>query len=154
MKKTTTYARKRRQADPMGGLRLIGELRPFDQAEQTALALPPRVAFEAMRDGKATDGDFDTLAAVVSVAMVRCEEIGREGVELCQEAQGCLMDAKVRHERTGRWGFDYRALQAIPAAIEIHEQLLALSTPRQMMDAMREVVKRMNAGQVHEVVHA
>lgn len=154
MKKTSVYARKLRRVDHMGGLRLISELRPFDAAEQMALALPPRVAFQSVRDGKGSDSDFDTLAAVVNVAMVRCEEIGQEGVELCQEAQASLMEVKARHERTGHWGFDYRALQAIPTAIELHEQLLELSTPRQMMDAMREVVKRMNAGQVHEVAHA
>lgn len=151
MKKTSAYARKRRLFDQMGGLRLISELRPFDTAERLNLALPPRVAFESMRDGKGSDGDFDTLAAVVNVAMVRCEEIGQEGVELCQEAQDCLMETKARRERTGYWGFDYKALQSIPLAIDLHEQLLELSTPRQMMNAMREVVKRMKAGQVHEV---
>lgn len=153
-KKTTAYARKRRRIDQMGGLRLISELRPFDATEQLALALPPRVAFESLRDGRGSDGDFDTVAAVVNVALVRCEEIGQEGVELCQNAQVCLLEAKARHERTGRWGFDYQGLQCIPAAIDLHEQLLELSTPKQMMNAMREVVKRMNAGHVHEVAHA
>lgn len=155
MRKTSVYARKRRAPiDPMVAMRLLRELQPFDDAERMALALPPRVSFQTIRDGKGADGDFDTLAAVVNVAMVRCEEIGQTGVELCQEAQACLMDMKVRQARTGRWGFDYRALQAIPPAIDLHEQLLELSTPKQMMEAMREVVKRMNAGQVHEVAHA
>ena len=155
MRKTSAYARKRRApVDQMGGLRLLNELKPFDQAEQMSLALPPRLAFQSIKDGRGVESDFDTLAAVVNVAMVRCEEIGQPGVELCQEAQACLMDMKVRQARTGRWGFDYRALQAIPPAIDLHEQLLELSTPKQMMDAMREVVKRMNAGQVHEVAHA
>lgn len=154
MKKTTAYARKRRQVDPMGGLRLIRELQPFDAEEQLTLALPPRLAFESIRDGKASHPDFDTLAGVVDVAMVRCEEIGQEGVDLCKDAQACLLETKARYERTGRWGFDYRALQAIPPAIDLHEQLLELSTPKQMMDAMREVVRRMNSGQVHEVTHA
>lgn len=152
MKKTSAYARKRRHVDPLGGLRLINELKPFDQTEQLSLALPPRVAFEAIRDGRGVEGDFDTLAAVVNVAMVCCEQIGQEGVELCREAQEALMVVKARHQTTGRWGFDYRALQAIPPAVELHEQLLELSTPKQMMDAMREVVRRMNAGLVHEVV--
>lgn len=151
MKKTSAYARKRRHVDPLGGLRLIRELQPFDNVEQTALALPPWVAFESMRDGKGTENDYDVLAIVANVSMIMCEEIGHAGVEVCPDAQACLMGVKARHERTGRWGFDYLALQAIPAAIDLHEQLLALATPRQMMEAMREVMRRMNAGQVHGV---
>lgn len=150
-RKMSAYGRKRHRVDPLGGLRLISEVTPFDQSEQLSLALPPRIAFESIRGGRGSDGDFDTLAAVVNVALVLCEQIGQQGVDLCQEAQEALLVVKARHQTTGRWGFDYRALQSIPSAIELHEQLLALCTPKQMMDAMREVVRRMSAGHVHEV---
>lgn len=151
MKKTSAYARKRRHIDPTGGLRLISELRPFDDSELLSLSLPPRVAFESIKSGRGTQGDFDTLAVVVNVSLVRCESIGAEGVELCKEGQDALMEAQARFQSTKRWGFDYKGLQCIPAVIDLHEQLLELSTPRQMMAAMREVMRRMNAGQVCEI---
>lgn len=151
MRKTSAYARKRHRVDPTGGLRSISALRPFDQSELLQLSLPPRVAFESLKTGRGSQGDFDTLAVVVNVSMVRCESIGSEGVELCKEAQDALMVIAARHEATKRWGMDYQALQTIPAVIDLHEQLLELSTPRQMMDAMREVMKRMQAGEVIEL---
>jgi hypothetical protein len=151
LKKTSAYARKRRRIDPLGGLRVISELKPFDDSEVLQLSLPPREAFEAMRSGRGNDGDFDTLAAVVNVSLVRCEAIGQNGVELCKEAQEALMHMKARRIEMGRWGLDYQAMQTLPAVIDLHEQLLELSTPRQMMDAMKEVLRRMNAGDVHSL---
>lgn len=151
MRKTSSYARKRRHIDPTGGLRVISELKPFDDTEVLELALPPRVAYQSIKDGRGSDGDFDTLAVVVNVSLIRCEAIGQDGVELCKEAQDALMHMKARRLSTKRWGLDYQAMQSLPAVIDLHEQLLELSTPRQMMEAMREVMRRMNAGQVCEI---
>lgn len=167
MKKTTTYARKRGlhrlpgSAVPQAvesmkgsGLSLLTEIRPFDVQEQERLTLPPRMAYEAIRSGRAQEGDFDTLAAVVNVALVRCESIGQEGVELCKEAQESLMHMRERHRRTGRWGVDAQAMANIPAALDLHEQLLELSNPHEMKKAMLEVLRRCKSGQVHRVAAA
>lgn len=35
MRKTSTYARKRRHADPLAGLRLLDKARPFDPGDTT-----------------------------------------------------------------------------------------------------------------------
>jgi hypothetical protein len=152
LRKTSRYASRRRRVDPLGGLRLIAETKLFDEVELRTLSLPPRAAYDAIRVGRAREGDFDTLAAVVNVSLIRCESIGQEGVDLCTDAQEALLRIKERHQRTGRWGVDHIAIQAIPPVLDLHEQLLALSTPKQMMDAMKEVLRRMNAGETVELV--
>lgn len=67
-------------------------------------------------------------------------------VETAKRAQAGLMRAYDRHTTTGRWGFDGPALQDMPDAIDLYEQMLELSTPMQMQAAMRETINRMNGG--------
>lgn len=154
-RKTTTYARKRahgaRQADPLYLRRTIGMAQQFEPAEVTALMLPASVALEAMRTGRGTQDDFDTLAQVVNVALVRCEQIGQPGVELCKDGQAALMRMLARHQRTHRWGVDHQDLRDLPPALDLYHQLLQLSTAGQMATAMREVLQRAAAGQFHEI---
>jgi hypothetical protein len=134
--------------------------------------LPPQVAYEAISTGRAQPGDFDTLAAVVNVTLIRAERIERVGygrpdatpeelaeeqatgaaaVALCKEAQDALMHMRERHSRTGRWGVDAQARETIPAAIDLHHQILQGSSPRQMRDALLEVLHRCESGQVHRI---
>ena len=42
----------------------------------------------------------------------------------------------------------HHALQDIPPALDLHEQLLELGTPLQMANAMKEALARMNSGHV------
>jgi hypothetical protein len=143
---------RRSYADELGGMRLIRDLEPFTAQEVAALTLPPAMAYEAITKGLGQEDDFDTLAAVINVSMVRCETIGQQGVELCQQAQESLMHMRARHTRTGRWGVDAAARENIPAALDLHEQLLQLSGPRQMREALQEVLRRCESGLVHRVV--
>jgi hypothetical protein len=61
------------------------------------------------------------------------------------------MSVLARSKRLGKWGLDAAGLQDIPPAIELHEQLLQLSTPLQMQKAMNETIQRMNAGHGLEI---
>lgn len=147
-----SHARQRRTyADELGGMRLIRDLEPFTEEEVSALTLPPAMAYQAISTGHGQTDDFDTLAAVVNVALVRCESIGQEGVELCEQAQEALMHMRARHTRTGRWGVDAQARETIPAVLDLHEQLLRLSCPKHMREALHEVLRRCERGQVHRV---
>lgn len=179
MRKTSAYARRRshprRRAgyvDAMGSLRLLRELEPFTADEIATLTLPPQLAYEAISTGRSQPGDFDTLAAVVNVSLMRAERLeqfgygrpdatpdeleeelatGRQAVALCLEAQDVLMHMGERHRRTGRWGVDAQARETIPAVLDLHHQLLLGSTPKQMKEALLEVLRRCRSGQVHRV---
>lgn len=137
---------KRRPADPSSIYRLMNKIQLFTPAELRTLKLPVRLAFESLRTGAGGEGDFHTLAAAVNTAMVRSESIDQLCVETCQRAQGALMLVKSRFDRLGKWGLDATSLQDIPPAIDLHEQLLDMSTPLQMQNAMAETIRRMNAG--------
>ena len=134
-------------------LMTISENIPFDQREITSLAVPPRLSVEAIRYGKGSESDFDTLACIVNVSTIRCEQIGGDNTEalnVCYAGMDALMKMKERSQRTGKIGFGVGEMDAITAALNFHEQLIELSTPKQMADALRQVLYRIEAGHVQK----
>ena len=139
--------KKRYSKDPQALQRVLGRIQPFTPDELLQLNMPPRLSYEALKTGKGEEDDFHTLAAVVNVCLVAGEKIGDECVEAAKAAQDALMRSLARNKLFGRWGLDGPAIQDLSVALEIHEQLLSLSTPSQMQGYMAEVIKRMNAGE-------
>ena len=135
-------------ADASAIYRTMSRVQPFTERELLTLQTPVRVAFESMRSGSGEEADFHTLAGAVNVALIRSETIDPLCVETAQRAQASLMRILDRHRRIGRRGIDSQALQDIPPALDLYEQLLALSTPMQMQHAMQETLARMQAGEV------
>ena len=144
-------AKRNYAADPSAMYRLLGKIQLFTPVELVKLKTPVRMAFESLRSGKGEETDFHTRAAAVNVSLIRSESIDQLCVETCQRAQDALMSVLARSKRIGKWGLDAAGLQDIPPAMDLHEQLLELSTPHQMQAAMRETLRRMEAGHGIEV---
>ena len=139
-------AKRRWQADPSSIFRLMSRIQPFTNEELVKLETPVKLAFERVKVGTATRDDLHTLAAALNVALVRSEEIDPLCEQTCVAAQEGMIRTIERHNATGRMGFDGMALQDIPPALDLYEQILGLSTPMQMQAAMRETLARMNRG--------
>lgn len=124
--------------------RVIGLLEPFTPAELLRLELPIRISFEALKNGHGVESDFHDIAAAINCTIVRSEDVDAMCEYTALAARDALMRAWHRHEKTGKWGFDGPALREVEAGIDLHEQFIRLSTPGQMVDVMREVIKRGN----------
>jgi hypothetical protein len=150
MKTTHRYAahaKRRIQADPGAFMRVINRLEPFSPSELMRLELPIRMSFQALKSGTGTERDFHDIAAAINVTIIRSRDID----PLCEQTATAASDAMMRmwdrNKTTGKWGFDGPALAEVEAAIELHEQLIRLSTPQQMVTAMEKVIAiRMRAG--------
>ncbi len=129
--------------------RIIGLLEPFTPEELLRLELPIRMSFEALKSGKGVESDFHDIAAAINCTMVRSEEVDPMCEYTAIAARDALMRTWHRWEKTGKWGFDGPALAEVEAGIDLHEQLIRLSTPGQIVKAMREVIRR---GQKNQVV--
>lgn len=129
--------------------RIIGLLEPFTPEELLRLELPIRMSFEALKSGKGVESDFHDIAAAINCTMVRSEEVDPMCEYTAIAARDALMRTWHRWEKTGKWGFDGPALAEVEAGIDLYEQLIRLSTPGQMVKAMREVIRR---GQKKEIV--
>jgi hypothetical protein len=140
--------RKRREhIDPFAQFRLMQKLQPFTPAELSKLNLKPRLAWEAMRTGHASDDDRGTISAVVNASLVRCEAIDPAMVEVCKVAQQALARIRDRHQRTGSSALSHQDIEDIAPVLDLHEQLLELSTPLEMERALLEVLRRAAIGE-------
>ena len=146
--RTASNGKHRYHADPMAIFKVMDKLTPFNDIELLRLELPIRLAFEALRTGRGTESDFHDLCAAVNTTMVRSESVDPLCEQTAIAARDALMRCWHRHEKTQRWGFGGPALHEIEAGISLHEQLIRLSTPLQMIEALREVLRRGDCGEV------
>lgn len=146
--RTASRNKRRYVADPMAMFRVFGRVETFTPAEQAALNLPVRIAFESLRTGKADESDFHTLAAAVNISMVCAEKIDPLVEQSCIGGRDALMRVHKRHAETGLWGLDGPAFAEIEQALEIYEQLVSLLTGGQLKEAMTICVQRMRDGHV------
>lgn len=145
-----SHAKRRWQADPMSIFKTFSKIQLFTPEEQAILAVPPRLAFEKLKNGHGTQEDFNILAIAINVTMVLSENIGVFAEQSAISARDAMIRARERHKRLGRWGFDAGALQDIAIALDVHDQLLALLTPLQITEAAKEVDRRKEDGEFIE----
>jgi hypothetical protein len=143
-----SHGKHRYHADPMAMFKTINRIEPFNADELLRLELPIRLAFEALRTGRGTESDFHDLCAAINTTMVRSEAVDPLCEQTAIAARDALMRCWHRHEKTQRWGFDGPALLEVEAGIDLHEQLVRLSTPLQMIEALRTVMQRGRCGEV------
>lgn len=149
MKTARPYPRQARYpADPMALFKTMAKHEPFTKPELLRLELPIRLSFEALKTGKGQEHDFHDLAAAINTALVRAEQIDELCAHTAIAARDALMRCWHRFERTGVWGFDGPALYEVEAGIDLHEQLLRLSTPQQMVRSLKTVIERGRSGEV------
>lgn len=144
--KTTRTAR-----NPTSWAAAIANSQPTPAADVTRIMVSARMSYERLKLGDAPASDFERLAAVLNVGLIRAESIAPEVVEAMKEAIEALLHCHSLHQRHGRWGFTGPGLQAMNAALELYEQILAQSSPLQMEAAVKESYRRMVAGQFHTV---
>lgn len=116
-------------------------LEPFTEAELLKLNLPIRMSFEALKKGEGTAQDFHDLDAVVCTCVIRGREVSPECEQVALAAYEALRRVRERWMATSKWGFDGPALMDVGDCIELHEQLVALSTPLELANALKQVIR-------------
>lgn len=138
----TKRTRRKYAADPQSMWKVMQRLEPFTADELIRLDLPIRLSFDALRNGRGTEQDFHDLCEAVNTAMIRGEAIDPLCEQVAITARDALARTWQRFERTGKLGFDGPALYELEACIDLHEQLLRVSTPGEMVDALRAIATR------------
>lgn len=144
-------AKRRWQADPTSFTRFISRFQPFSQTEVDKIVLPPRLAFESMRNGQGTVQDFGTLADAINITLARSKQIDALCIETCNLALDGMRRTHERYLLIGRYGFDGPALQDIALVLDLFDQTVKLGTPQQLFDAINAVRKNIRAGNFHDL---
>lgn len=162
MKKTTSYARKRKTqnispcgyagANQFAWLKIIKTSRPYDsesifdevptaEVAESAI-LNARLALQKLTDG-AVDADetdpHDMMGHVIGISQIRTLDIGgsiaNDVMTTLNMAAQALIRCRERWERLNRWGFDGPGIQIMREAVDIYEAILRASSPQQMEHA-------------------
>lgn len=123
---------KRQHRDNFALWKVIARSTGFNEAEQTTLALPVRLAWSALKGGTATDQDIATLTDVVAICTIAGQGMDALVDETCAAASAALCAVADRYHRCQRWGVDASALRDIPPIVDFYEELLRVSTGGQM----------------------
>ena len=145
MRKTSAYARKRRHADPLAGIRVLDRARPFDEGDTTAEHIKTRACFERLADGTADNDDFDRVALAINLAKVRALEIDDGLASVLECGQDAMKALRARHERWAKWDMLPAERATVAQAMDAHEAITDASSPLQMMaalDVVRRVIKQ------------
>ena len=149
MRKTSTYARKRRHMDPLAGIRVLDRARPFDEGDTTGEHIKTRACFERLADGTADNDDFDRVATALNLAKVRALEIDQALDNLLEVGQDAMAAIRRRHDKWAKWEVLPAERTAIVDALDAHEAITDASSPLQMMAAL-DVVRRVIRKQVRQ----
>src|SRR5512139_1990101 len=147
MRKRSKYRPYR--VDPTAGMHAIAMQKNMAGDQLLDLGLAIHNSIERMRLGMGVELDFHTIAALVNVSLVLCERgVGGDGMGCVQAAQDALVEILQRQRRTGKWGFSGPEMQAINDCAHLHEQQIAIVSRRECRDAMLEVRRRVDRGEV------
>jgi hypothetical protein len=99
-------------------------------------------AFADLKAGSTDDELFDRLASTFNAALIRAESIDELCLAPLQDAADALHRCDAIRGRHGRYGFDGPGLQAMAAGLEVCEEIIRNSSPKQMFDAFGESIAR------------
>jgi hypothetical protein len=141
---------------PIGGISAIVKrhdveelCQPMSDEQIIDLAVAYRLAFAQMMDGHASEENWSVVVCSLNISIVLAERVtGDEYIPQINEALEGAFRAKLRAGRTGAWGFDGEAIQAIKFAFLVHEEQLKLVAKHEIRGALHEVRRRAANGNV------
>lgn len=126
-------------ADPNSFAKVIALTELFNGVELAKLLLPIRESFDALTKGSANAEDVHRLIDTMNVTLVR--GWGTDMQPIANAAMNALRRTWERYERVGKFGLDGPGLSEVEQGLELHEELVSKSSPRQMRDAALVVEK-------------
>lgn len=102
-----------------------------------------RLAFEKLKHGSEDPRQFDRLAGALNIGLIRAEAIDPLAEETMLAGLEAVRRCDAIFARHQRYGFTGPDLTIVADAVNLYEDILRLSTPRMMEDALEEVARRM-----------
>jgi hypothetical protein len=109
----------------------------FSQNEAATLSVQVRMAWHKLSNGEGSIEAFDCLAGHLNAAYHRANEIHADCAAIIDAAQASANVIRDRYERTKVFGADAHSLRVIPEALDLYDQILANSSPAQMVAAAK-----------------
>ena len=137
---------KARQVDRFAGVNLLNRARPYEEGEMAHEHLKTQAAFERLKTGAGDEEDFDRVSMLLNVGMIRGESISRDLVLIMKDGQHAMNRMKARYLKFETLAFDGQGIEAADYALETYQTIMDMSSPLQMIQAIREAYKRITRG--------
>ena len=125
---------------------------PIPAEHATDLLIAYWLAFDQMLTGASSEETWCTVVCSLNVALILAERgTGTEYEPYIIRALEGAFRASVRARRTNTWRFDGEAITDIRQALEVHDEQVKAASKAQMRDALMEVHRRINKGNVYQV---
>lgn len=141
-------SKRRWQKDATAAFKLLDMATPNEPGKLVNEHIECRVSFERLRDGGATEQDFDLVAHILNAALARAEQIDELLVQTIKLGQDAMVRMQGRYRRGLRFGFDAAGLRDVPAAMDAWEAMADASSPLQLQYAIKEAYRRMTGGAI------
>jgi len=129
---------------------VLNKVKPFDQNLQVDLTLPIRIVVDAFLDSRASEDDWHTLALVSNVCLVLSEHINQDIEAEVKKCQAALLRIRDRYRKNKSLTLDADGRQRVLYIAELYEELVKVTVPETLKNALNEVNRRMKIGQTLE----
>lgn len=113
----------------------------YSESQETQLQLIPHIALDLFRTGRATEGDWHTLACRISWGSVLATWHHPEVVDVSQAGAIAMHSAFERHSRTQKWGFSGEELRAVGDALNLVDDMQKAHTRRELVEALKYTLR-------------
>lgn len=123
---------------------------PLGEQAQT-IGIATRMAMKDMEQGRGSEQVWAVVTLTLNYTLALAEMgFGDDRIDAIVPALDGAFRAKLRAAKTGKWGFDGPAIQAINHALDIHDAQLELATGEEVMAARQLVHASMKKGVVYK----
>ena len=133
----------KKRKDPLAGLRLLAQARPHDSGVLVSQHLKLRSAFDRLCAGEADTDDFDNVAMSLNIAKIRAYQIHQDLADLIADGQKAMGAVQDRYITWKKWQVLDAEKSAILPAIEAYETIADASSPLQMRNVMKVVIRNL-----------
>jgi hypothetical protein len=142
-RKAARAKRQRWTADPLAWAHAITASQDQQPEHADKIIAAVRSACDKLRDGTAGAEHFDRVAGAFNVALVRAESIDELVVDVMNAGKEAMLRCDAIWQRHRKYGFHGPDLEPLADALDMYAQIVRLSTPKLMEDAVTEAARRM-----------
>jgi len=146
-KRTKKYNPNKASINSFSVFNVISNVKPLDKEQKSELGVGYYTAFISVKEGRGTPDNLGTIAGAINISIVLAESgVGSEYLDLLVEAKDAIFRTINRANNTGKIGFDGLAIGKISEALDIHDMHVEIVSKTEMVSAINEVRRRINAG--------
>jgi hypothetical protein len=129
----------------------INQRIPLASDQQRDICIAYHACLQSILRGHGTDQAWHTLACSLNIAMMLCEQGFNAGkLDTIKQAQQAMLNCRARAARHGSYGFTGDEARLLMEACNAHDEQIATASKAQVSNALRDLHRRIEAGEVLE----